>query len=187
MTPRVDKTCDRNRLGCEEQFLEQVYAGDLDEIEGSVDVVRNAELGGSDGEGGILRCNDHIAAEHELAGAAPDRSFDHGDHGVGAVVDLTHHLAKGIVVGKRIAAVSGQLSNIVPRGKDLGAFYCSQKVTRTDADSRESRAITMSSRRTLLRALTFPWFMVITPIWLSIMEYGFRGWEAFTCRLRATG
>ena len=120
--PAIREANDGDGLRREEHFFQQVYAADLDEIQRPVNVVGDAELGWSDGKGGILCGDNHVAAQHQLTCAAPYRALDHGNHGVRTMFDLAHHLAQRIVVGERISTVGGQFPNIVACGKHLRAL-----------------------------------------------------------------
>ena len=99
---------------------------DFDQVEGAIEVVGHAKLCRSDGEGGVLGRDDEITAEDELAGSAPDRSFDHRDYGQGDCLDFADQLAEGVVVSQRVAAVGRQLLDVMTGGKDPDAFGSAQ-------------------------------------------------------------
>ena len=76
-------------------------------------VVRDADLGRGDGEGGRVGADDHVARQAEVAGAAPDRSVHTGDDGDRGVLDAAEQLFHRNVVSQRVVTGLGQFVNVV--------------------------------------------------------------------------
>jgi len=77
---------------------------------------RTRELGRHEREAGRFIAHGDVAVEHNVAGAAPDRSINHRDHRSQERTDCAHELLQRIVPSQRVPPLRRKLMKIVSRG-----------------------------------------------------------------------
>ena len=114
----IEGVVGRDWLSQEEHLAGLVDAQLVDEVHDAGSVIRDAYLGRSDGEGGVVGADDHVARETQVAGTAPHAAVDAGDDGDGRLLNAAQELLHGDIVGQGVFAVLRELANVVTCAPD---------------------------------------------------------------------
>jgi len=138
----------------EEHFLDDVQWKDAQEMGQPAGVVGNAELRGSDGEGGRWRADHEVARRHHVARPAPDARVNHGhDRGREGAYAMQQALESRLP-RDRVPPVDGDLVDVVTGGPDLGPRVGPQDDDPHPRRSKRSNASSMEATTLRLSGFT---------------------------------